>query len=365
MPARPTWCGARPQVRSCAWRASPPVRAATRSSARRPATRPDGSSGPSAISTATARRRSWSGAPDSNAGRRPVGCRLRGVRQEHDEQGAAGNGLPAETGRIPHRRHGRGPGGIRADGVGATSMATARADILIGAPGSDSAYVVFGKSGTAKVDLADVASGVGGFRIIAESGGDLARMSVAGGRRSQSRWRQRPGDRHTRQRRRRLRRRCGLCRLGRRHGHRGPFSGGTGNRWEPRWSAPAGSLTGATVAIASDVDGDGTSDLMIGAPGRGESAYVLFFRFELAARHQHLRHQRRRCDRCRLRRPARRRSRRRQYPRAGTATTRSAAVVADDTIEGNGGDDTLSGDAGQGLARWRYRHRPHDRRRRQ
>lgn len=38
----------------------------------------------------------------------------------------------------------------------------------------------------------------------------------------------------------------------------------------------AGSLAGATVAITSDVDGDGTPDLMIGAPGSGESAYVLF-----------------------------------------------------------------------------------------
>ncbi len=38
----------------------------------------------------------------------------------------------------------------------------------------------------------------------------------------------------------------------------------------------AGSLTGATVAITSDVDGDGTADLMIGAPGSSESAYLLF-----------------------------------------------------------------------------------------
>lgn len=38
----------------------------------------------------------------------------------------------------------------------------------------------------------------------------------------------------------------------------------------------AGSLTGATVSITSDVDGDGTSELMIGARGSGESAYVLF-----------------------------------------------------------------------------------------
>ena len=36
----------------------------------------------------------------------------------------------------------------------------------------------------------------------------------------------------------------------------------------------AGSLTGANVSITSDVDG--TSELMIGARGSGESAYVLF-----------------------------------------------------------------------------------------
>ena len=35
-------------------------------------------------------------------------------------------------------------------------------------------------------------------------------------------------------------------------------------------------LTGASVAVTADVNGDGTADLMIGAPGTGESAYVLF-----------------------------------------------------------------------------------------
>lgn len=62
-------------------------------------------------------------------------------------------------------------------------------DIVIGAPGLDAsginngrAYVVFGKSDTTTVDLADVELGVGGFEINAEPGmfGDSAGGSVSG-----------------------------------------------------------------------------------------------------------------------------------------------------------------------------------------
>lgn len=179
-----------------------------------------------------------------------------------------------------------GTGGFRINGVAgdqAGSVLTGvgdvngdgKADILVGAPGSDSAYVVFGKSGSAQVDLANVANGVGGFRIIAESGGDLARMSVAGG-----------VDLN----------RDGVSDLviGTPDNGEGGFEGGAvyvvwgGGAGTVDLSlvaqgiggakvvGDAGSLTGATVAITSDVDGDGTSDLMIGAPGSGESAYVLF-----------------------------------------------------------------------------------------
>lgn len=38
----------------------------------------------------------------------------------------------------------------------------------------------------------------------------------------------------------------------------------------------AGSLTGASVSITGDLNGDGTADLMIGAPGVGESGYAFF-----------------------------------------------------------------------------------------
>ena len=54
-----------------------------------------------------------------------------------------------------------------------------KADILVGAPRSDSAYVVFGKTGTAGINLADVRLGTGGFQIVAEAVGDLDKLSVA------------------------------------------------------------------------------------------------------------------------------------------------------------------------------------------
>ena len=38
----------------------------------------------------------------------------------------------------------------------------------------------------------------------------------------------------------------------------------------------AGSLTGSTVAVLPDMNGDGTPDLMIGSPGAGESVSVVF-----------------------------------------------------------------------------------------
>ncbi len=179
-----------------------------------------------------------------------------------------------------------GTGGFRIKGMAGDEAGSAlaglgdvngdgKADILVGAPGSDSAYVVFGKSGTAQVDLADVANGVGGFRIIAESGGDLARMSVAGG-----------VDLN----------RDGISDLviGTPDNSEGGYQGGAvyvvwgGGAGTvdlalvaqgiggAKVVGNAGSLAGATVAITSDVDGDGTPDLMVGAPGSGESAYVLF-----------------------------------------------------------------------------------------
>jgi Ca2+-binding RTX toxin-like protein len=181
---------------------------------------------------------------------------------------------------------GAGTGGFRITGMAGDQAGAAlaglgdvngdgKADLLVGAPGSDSAYVVFGKSGTAEVDLADVAGGAGGYRIVAESGGDLARLSVAGG--------------------------ADLNRDGVNdlvigtpdNGEGGAAAGAVYVVWGggagtvdlslvaqgiggAKIVGTAGSLAGATVAITPDVDGDGTADLMIGAPGAGESAYVLF-----------------------------------------------------------------------------------------
>jgi Ca2+-binding RTX toxin-like protein len=60
-----------------------------------------------------------------------------------------------------------------------------RSEILVGAPGSDvggaeagSAYVVWGKSSSAIVNLSTVSSGVGGFRIRGEAAGDQAGQAL-------------------------------------------------------------------------------------------------------------------------------------------------------------------------------------------
>ncbi len=176
------------------------------------------------------------------------GFRITGVAG--DDAGAAVSGL----------------GDINGDGL---------ADILVGAPRSDSAYVVFGKADTTEVDLADVANGIGGYHILAENVGDLDTISVAGG-----------ADLN----------RDGIADLviGAANNDEG---GATAGAVYVVWGGgsktvdlalvaqgiggakvvgASGSLTGSSVAITGDVNGDGTADLMIGAPGSGESAYVLF-----------------------------------------------------------------------------------------
>ncbi|TFU06302.1 hypothetical protein EUV02_04700 [Polymorphobacter arshaanensis] len=151
-----------------------------------------------------------------------------------------------------------------------------KADILVGAARSDSAYVVFGKSTTTAVDLNNVRAGVGGYWIQAEAAGDLASISVAGG----------ADFNHD-----------GIndIVIGAQDNIEGGSNAGavyivwggvTGGVIDLALVAQGiggakivggvGSRTGSTVAITGDVNGDGTADLMIGAPGTSEGAYVLF-----------------------------------------------------------------------------------------
>ena len=158
-----------------------------------------------------------------------------------------------------------GLGDVNGDGL---------ADILVGAPRGDGAYVVFGKAGTAAVDLAAVQAGTGGFRIVAEAPGDLNDLSVTGG-----------ADLN----------RDGIADIviGAPHAGEGGedggavyvvWGGGAGTvdlgliaqgMGGAKVVGASGSLLGASVAIGPDMDADGTPDLLIGAPGLGESAYAL------------------------------------------------------------------------------------------
>jgi Ca2+-binding RTX toxin-like protein len=148
-------------------------------------------------------------------------------------------------------------------------------DLLIGAPEAGAAYVVYGQAGHAAVSLADVAAGSGGFRIQAEAAGDLAGMVVLGGQ-----------DLN----------RDGMADLviGAMHNDEGGAEAGAVyviwggsdravNLAEiaqgiggAKVVGAAGSLSGAALGFAGDANGDGVTDLMIGAPGSGERVQVLF-----------------------------------------------------------------------------------------
>jgi Ca2+-binding RTX toxin-like protein len=150
-----------------------------------------------------------------------------------------------------------------------------RADMLVGTTSGGHAYVVFGKAGTAEVLLSDVAAGTGGYMITPELPDDLAGMTVTGGR-----------DLN----------RDGVMDLviGTPHeGEGGTDAGAVYVVWGGGHTAvdlslvaqgiggakivgDAGSLLGSAVALAGDVDLDGTSDLILGAPGAGESVSVLY-----------------------------------------------------------------------------------------
>lgn len=149
-------------------------------------------------------------------------------------------------------------------------------DILIGAPLSNRAHLVLGKTDHVNVDLADVRAGTGGLQIIAEGAGDLNNLVVTGG--------------------------VDLNRDGIEdlvigaslNGEGGANAGavymvwgggglGTVNLSQIAQSfggakivGSAGSLPGTLVAIGGDMNGDGVADLILGASGIGESVKVLY-----------------------------------------------------------------------------------------
>jgi hypothetical protein len=94
---------------------------------------------------------------------------------------AQGSGGFAMDGEAEEDRSGysvSGAGDVNGDGL---------ADVIVGAPSADPngsfsgrAYVVFGKADTDKVELADVAQGVGGFAMDGENGADQVGLSVSG-----------------------------------------------------------------------------------------------------------------------------------------------------------------------------------------
>ncbi|WPB86022.1 hypothetical protein [Sediminicoccus rosea] len=149
-----------------------------------------------------------------------------------------------------------------------------RADLLVGTTSGTQAYVVFGQAGTSEILLSDVAAGTGGYMITPEWPDDLAGMTVTGGR-----------DLN----------RDGVMDLviGTPHESEGGVDAGAvyvvwgGGRTAVDLSlvaqgiggakvvGEAGSLLGSAVALAGDVDADGTSDLLLGAPGT-ETVSVLY-----------------------------------------------------------------------------------------
>ncbi|MGE0222494.1 MAG: hypothetical protein AB7F35_03750 [Acetobacteraceae bacterium] len=159
-----------------------------------------------------------------------------------------------------------GLGDVNGDGLG---------DILIGAPGRDRAYVVFGKSGTADVLLADVEAGIGGFAILGEHAGDLSALTVAGG-----------GDFN----------KDGILDLvigTPRNNEGGANAGAVYVVWGgghatvdlslvaagiggAKIVGSAGSRAGSSVAVQADMTGDGRPELLIGAPGSVEAVSVVF-----------------------------------------------------------------------------------------
>jgi Ca2+-binding RTX toxin-like protein len=165
-----------------------------------------------------------------------------------------------------------------------------RTDYLVSAPWNDAGgidagavYVIFGSSGTSQVLLSDIAAGKGGFRIVGEVAGDLAGFSIAS-----------LGDINA----------DGRADLLIGSGREAPASGprnaayvifgkSDGNQIDlddiargkggfAIVSEGGSDRAGFAVSSAGDVNGDGFTDLMIGAPFHDASAvdagavYILF-----------------------------------------------------------------------------------------
>lgn len=144
-------------------------------------------------------------------------------------------------------------------------------DLVVG--GSNAVYLVYGQAGHVDVQLSDVAAGVGGVKI---TGGNLAGLRVLGN-----------ADLN----------RDGVSDLvlGTPHDTEGGTDAGAVYVvWGDQLYRPVnlseiaqsiggakivgapGSLAGSSLALAGDQNGDGTQDLVIGAPGSGESVQVLY-----------------------------------------------------------------------------------------
>jgi len=172
--------------------------------------------------------------------------------------------------------------GVRGDNLGDAVTGVGdvngdgRADILVAAPKADHAYLVFGKASTSSIDLVNVKAGIGGVEIVAEAAKDLDQLSVTGG-----------VDLN----------RDGIADIV--IGAPGASTNGTTTGavyviWGGGFSSKidlsliaqgiggakisgtADSLTGSAVSIVADQNGDGVADLLIGAPGTSEGAYLLY-----------------------------------------------------------------------------------------
>ena len=189
-----------------------------------------------------------------------------------------------------------GDRGFVIDGEGGDSVAAAGdvnadglQDVIVGAPyaanrgrnESGSAYVVFGRRAPTNVDLDNL--GTRGFRIDGAAAGDHAATSVAAA-----------GDVNGDGRRDLVvgapqRDISGLGKAGSAYVLFGPFSGANvdlaalGDRGFRIDGAAVGDFTGDSVAGPGDVNGDGRSDVLVGAPAADSnghvdsgSAYVVF-----------------------------------------------------------------------------------------